>query len=428
MDTRFSTALRKHLDGDLKTAETLYRAILESSPDEAQTRHYLGFLLQQTDRLPEACAQLRAAIALDERHADWHFNLGIALARQELMDEASTAFSRAVELDPDRYFYWTNLGSALESRQDWDGAERCYRTAAALDPACPDAFYLLSALCLKLARFDEARHFNYRGIAVSPRGSHSRIVLGQALYELGRRDDAIALFEEWLREEPDSPVASHLLAAYRGQQPAEQCSAPYVERTFDEFADSFDNVLGRLQYCGPQLVRDRLAELDARPGSLDVLDLGCGTGLVGEVLKPCARTLTGVDLSAGMLNKARAKMLYSELRQSDLADFLGGTQKQYDLICCMDTFIYLGRLDSILSLIQQRLKAGGMLFFSTEKLIADSPENYRLNISGRYSHHPDYLTKLLSDSGFVVDLTRNIAIRTESGSPIEGQFICACRR
>lgn len=214
----FSAALRKHLDGDLESAETLYRQIILATPGDAQAKHYLGYLLQQTDRLQEAFEQLTGAIALDGRHAEWHFNLGIVLSKQCLFTAAIEAFTRAIAIDPGKYFYWTNLGSAFESDREWVRAEQCYQAAVNIDPNCPDAFYLLSALCLKQERFQEARHFNYRGIVVAPAGSKSKIVLGQALYELGRAGDAIALFEDWLKEETDNPVATHLLAAYRGQQ------------------------------------------------------------------------------------------------------------------------------------------------------------------------------------------------------------------
>ena len=420
-------ALRKHLDGDLAAAEALYRQIILAEPGAAQARHYLGFLLQQTSRLQEAFEQLTDAIAIDDRHAEWHFNLGIVLSKQGLAAAAIDAITRAIAIDPEKYFYWTNLGAAYESNREWTRAEQCYRAATEIDPHCPDAFYLLSALCLKLERFQEARYFNYSGIVVAPAGSQSRIVLGQAYHELGRADEAIALFENWLLAEPDNPVAAHLLAAYRGRQQPAQCSSRYVEQTFDGFAHSFENVLGRLNYCGPQLVQDHLATLDIPAASLSVLDLGCGTGLVGEKLKPYARELIGVDLSQAMLDQAAAKQIYLQLHKSDITDFLRASSGHYDLIACMDTFTYLGRLDEAIVSIYGRLNPGGRLLFSTEKLLGVHEQDYRLNISGRYSHHHDYLKTLLGKTGFTIQKICDVPIRKESGCPIEGEFVCASR-
>jgi predicted TPR repeat methyltransferase len=426
-NTLFSAAQRKHLDGDLAAAEVLYLKILLTDPGDAQAKHYLGYLLQQTDRLQEAFEQLTGAIAIDNRHAEWHFNLGIVLAKQGIAVAAIDAFTHAIAIDHDKYFYWTNLGTTFELNQDSERAEQCYKVAINVDPNCPDAFYLLSALCLKQERFQEARHFNYCGIAVAPADCNSKIMLGQAYYELGLVDEAIALFENWLVAEPDNPVATHLLTAYRGVQTPEQCSRQYIEQTFDAFASSFENVLGKLKYCGPQLVRDYLATLNLPAASLSVLDLGCGTGMVGEGMKPYAHLLVGVDLSHAMLDQAAAKQLYQQLHQSDIAEYLRDSQEQYDLIICMDTFIYLGRLDKILPLIYQKLKPGGLLIFSTEKLDGSDEHAYQLTISGRYSHHHDYLTSLLNSSDFKIQQLRDVAIRTESGCPIEGQFACVSR-
>jgi predicted TPR repeat methyltransferase len=206
-----------------------------------------------------------------------------------------------------------------------------------------------------------------------------------------------------------------------------QCSSPYIEETFDAFANSFESVLGRLKYCGPQLVQDYLATLKFSAASLSVLDLGCGTGMVGEVLKPYARELVGVDLSQAMLDQSAAKQIYRQLYKSDITDFLLGCREQYDLITCMDTFVYLGQLDKVIELIYRRLNAGGMLIFSTEKLIGTAGLDYQLNISGRYSHHPGYLNKLLGDTGFKLQYASDVPIRTESGCQIEGQFVCVNR-
>lgn len=423
----FSSALRSHLNGELSGAEARYREIISVCPNDPRARHYLGFLLQQTGRLAEALEQLQNAIALDDRHAESHFNLGIVLLRLERFADAIVAFSSAIAINPDQYFYWTNLGAALESNQQWDRAEQCYLNAASIDADCPDAFYLLSALCLKLERFADARHFNYKGIIAAPAEQQSVIVRGQAYHSLGRVAEAIALFESQLTDEPDNPVAAHLLIAYRGQPAPDQCSRQYVEQTFDGFARSFDPVLNRLKYRCPALVGDYLAALELPLASLEVLDLGCGTGQVGEHVKPYAKILTGVDLSCAMLDQAAAKQLYHHLHQFDIADFLSASKECYDLVTCMDTFIYIGRLDELVALIYRKLKKGGRFIFSTEKLTGFAERGFQLNISGRYSHHQDYLARLLREAGFKIEHCRDVDIRTESGSPIEGQFVCALR-
>lgn len=54
------------------------------------------------------------------------------------------------------------------------------------------------------------------------------------------------------------------------------------------------------------------------------VDLGCGTGLMGPLLRPHTQQLAGVDLSAGMVQKARERGCYDELAVDELVQFLEG--------------------------------------------------------------------------------------------------------
>ena len=425
--TLLSIAHRKHTCGDLAEAELLYREIILADPLEPQVKNHLGFLLQQTNRLSEAFEQITAALTINSQHSEWHFNLGIVLSKQGYVCDAITAFTNAIALDSEKYYYWTNLGINFEKNLEIAHAEECYKRASKINPDIPDAFYLLAALCLKLERFPEARHFNYCGIITEPPDKQSKILRGQAYFELGRVDEAIALLKNWLLAEPDHAVALHLLDAYQGKDLPDRCSIQYIELTFDDFASTFENTLKRLNYCGPDLVRVYLSSLNLQYASLYVLDLGCGTGLLGDILKPYANRLVGVDLSQAMLNLAIEKQLYHHLKKSDITDFLIKSPDTYDLITCMDTFIYLGRLDEIFTLILQRLKVGGHFLFSTEKVNGTNANDYQLNISGRFSHHNDYLITILKNTGFIINDISDVEIRKESGCPILGQFVCATR-
>lgn len=424
---RLRAAQHKHLEEEWAGAEALYREIIQSGRDVAEARFYLGYLLQQTSRLGEAREQLNQAIALEGRHAEWHFNLGIVLSRLGELAEAVGAYSRAVALDSSKHFYWTNLGVAHDVIGEAADAETCFHQALAIDPACPDAYFLMSALLLKQRRFAEGRRFNNLGIVALPAKCESRVSLCHAYHELGRTAEAIDVLLQWEREEPENPTPTYLLVAYRGGNVQEQDSAAYVERTFNDFAERFDEVLTRLHYAGPQLVRDWLARQGLPAASQAVLDIGCGTGMVGEVLRPHAARLVGVDLSESMLQKAREKSCYDALYRADITAFLEKQEERFDLIACMDVLIYFGRLDGLMGLIRQALKPNALLMFSTEKLDSEGGESFRLNVSGRYSHSADYLRMVLKAAGFSIDRIQGVAIRNESGCPVAGLFVCATR-
>ena len=118
------------------------------------------------------------------------------------------------------------------------------------------------------------------------------------------------MYRQWLEADAGSSVARHMLAACTGEAIPERASDGYVRDVFDAFAGSFDQVLDQLGYRGPGLIADLLDRALPLPdASLVVADAGCGTGLCADFLRPRARRLVGVDLSAGMLARARTERL-----------------------------------------------------------------------------------------------------------------------
>src|SRR5262249_62155885 len=88
----------------------------------------------------------------------------------------------------------------------------------------------------------------------------------------------------------------------------------YVRSLFDQYAANFDAALVKgLGYRGPPLLREALravAALHDRPFRFArALDLGCGTGLVGEALRDCCDVIVGVDLSPALAGAARSEGL-----------------------------------------------------------------------------------------------------------------------
>ncbi|MGC0151987.1 tetratricopeptide repeat protein [Chromobacterium vaccinii] len=424
-DPRLSDAQRLHLAGELEAAESSYRALLVDGPAGAAARHWLGFLLLQQDRLAEARQLLAQAVADDGGHAEWHFNLGMACARLRRRDEAIAALRQASSLDPAGYFYWTNLAALLDEDGQRAPAEEACRRAIALDAGRPDAFHLLTGLLLREGRYDEARRSNAEGVLAEPPQRAAPVARAQALVELGRRTEARALAEDWLNGRPDHPAARHWLAAFAWGETPSACSVDYVGQTFDAAAADFDTTLGALHYRGPRLVADWLAAERIAPRSLLALDLGCGTGLIGAELRPFSSELIGVDLSAGMLEQARAKAVYDATVQSELHDFLAADERRYPLIACIDTLIYLGSLDRLFALLATRLAANGALLLSVERLADDDGGDYRLHHCGRYRHGRRYLAEALGRAGLRAAAWREIILREEAGCPVEGWFVCA---
>ena len=76
-------------------------------------------------------------------------------------------------------------------------------------------------------------------------------------------------------------------------------------RYYDDFSRRYDDPRG----AGYHALIDELETEVLRPlvADKDVLELGCGTGLILDRVGPLCRRVVGVDISAGMLSKARTR-------------------------------------------------------------------------------------------------------------------------
>lgn len=158
--------------------------------------------------------------------------------------------------------------------------------------------------------------------------------------------------------------------------------------------------------------------------SLDVIDLGCGTGLVGVAIAPFSRALTGVDLSPRMVEKSRERGVYSKVVCDDIVRMLADwPDHSVDVLTSADVFIYIGKLEAVMSQAQRVLRPGGRIAFSVETLPADAGQPYRLETSGRYSQSMAYLDGLASGAQFTAEASQTCVIRQEADTSVAGHLL-----
>ena len=193
----------------------------------------------------------------------------------------------------------------------------------------------------------------------------------------------------------------------------------FVEALFDQYAGTFDtSLVEKLGYRVPELMDHAIRAQRARFDR--AVDLGCGTGLMGERLRPLAAFLEGCDISAAMLKKAETRGVYDKLAKADLQT-IKLAEANADLIAAADVFMYLGSLDGIVGKIASALRPAGLFAFSVEHHAG--PEDFVLRPSRRYAHSEQYLRRLLADVGLsIISLDRE-EIRLDRGEPIEGLII-----
>ena len=432
-------AMQHHAAGRPADARALYNQVLAQDPAHPDALHLLGLIEAQAGNHQQAQALIWQAIQARPGEAMFHNNLANVCVELGQLDHAEAMYVRALELDGSRTDALSNLGVLLGKTKRLDDAERLLLKAIELAPSNPDWRQNLANLYLAQGRDAEALTQCHDGLVIAPRSRVLRALLVMAYTALGLNDKAVAVLQAWIQNAPDDPYPHHHLAACTGQQVPDRAADAYVASVFDGFARSFDAKLADLSYQAPQLVADEVMRRVGAPAQmLAVLDAGCGTGLCGPLLAPFADTLTGVDLSEGMLRKAAERQCYTHLFQGELVAFLSAQPDAYGLIASADTLCYFGKLDGFAQAAKTALRSGGVLVFTVEahgdeSSRADAHNNgdegavpdYILRGHGRYSQSRRYVVSSLQIAGLVDVQAQPVVLRNEGGKPVSGWLVSA---
>ncbi len=379
-----------HKGGRLNEAEVGYRRILRSRPRDPDALNFLGMLCVQRGDAGAGIDFLRRSVQSAPANPHAWLNLGNALMAGGAIEEARSAFQAACERAPQMSEAWFNLGVCHRRLKNPTEALSCFRSAVEHGPGYAAAYEAMATL----------------------------------LYRAGRNSEAAEAYREWLKYEPDNSIARHMLAATSGEGAPARAGDDYVCEMFDKFAETFDENLHELGYRAPELVAAALAEcVGAR--KVDLLDAGCGTGLCGPLLRPTACRLVGVDLSAGMVDKARPRDVYDELAVQELVAFMSSRPGTFDAIVSADTLVYFGALEEALAAAYASLRDGGLLVFTVERLEGDAP--YRLEPHGRYAHSAAYVREAMAAAGFQELKLTAETLRRERGAEVNGYVVVGRR-
>jgi predicted TPR repeat methyltransferase len=414
---------QKH--GHLDDAQQVYSKLAEVFPEHPDVLHYSGVLAHQQGRHDAAVELIERSLTLQPDQAGCYNNLGIIYKNAGRIDEAIVAYERAIALDRNHANAHNNLGVLFKAQNRMVEAESAYRTAIDLDEGYSDAYHNLGILLSYLRRTEEAVKCFCKAITLTRHHPEARRLLALAYCTLGQQDKAVEIYEQWLKDNPGDVIAEHMLAACSGVNVPLRASDVYVERSFDDFAATFESKLAHLSYRAPALVGGALAQAAGTPAkAFDVLDAGCGTGLCAAYLAPYARQLIGVDLSAGMLAQAKEKNLYDELVKSELTEYIASCRRAFDVIVSADTLCYFGGLEDVATTVSAALRPGGRFIFTAEELVGAAERDFQIRVHGRYAHSAAYIDRVLTTFGFDVEIA-HAELRMESGRPVQGLVVRA---
>lgn len=314
----------------------------------------------------------------------------------------------------------------------------------------------------RAGRADAARVMLARSLALRPDHAPTLLNYGIVLHQLGRDAEALLTVERTLSLNPEFARAWGCYASLlhrKAQRSGDQASlgaaahayrtacrlgdgdpesiafalaslgaaeqpgiAPraYVERLFDDYAPTFDSHLcDGLGYRAPEMLVSALARTRGIAPA-DTVDLGCGTGQCGPLLRPSARRLAGVDLSRRMLEVAAQRSCYDTLTHDDVMDFLCSHPATFDLAVAADVLVYIGDLFPLLQAAHGALRADGWLAFTVER---HDGEGFGLHVSRRYTHSITYLAETAARAGFEVVALTATTVRMDAGLPVKGALV-----
>lgn len=247
--------------------------------------------------------------------------------------------------------------------------------------------------------------------------------LGEMHAAAGALDAAAEAWRTALKLDPDDQAGATLKLELIGRAPASSEPPPaFVEALFDQYARTFDqSLVEKLGYRVPDLLFGATTRT-GRTRFSHAFDLGCGTGLMGEKLRPICDHLEGFDISAAMLKKAEAKGVYDRLTKANLQD-LSLPAASADLVAAADVFMYVGALDGIFTRVAAGLAPGGVFAFSVER--HDGAEPFRLRDTRRYVHSRSYVEDALGKAGLLIISLEDAAIRRDRNADVMGLIVVA---
>lgn len=331
--------------------------------------------------------------------------------------EAAAMLAACVDANRGGLLLRLTLQKALGAKGASEAALAVARENVQLYPDAAPAALALGEALRAMGYLPAAIGEYQRALRLDPNLGGARLGIGCAWLDAGEAERALETWHE-LRQD-DWPMLAQKIGEAEASLNQPRSDARYVRHLFDQFAPDYDTrMLEHLHYRAPAILRE-LGEMIglAESAPHTVLDLGCGTGLMGAAVRDWAARLDGVDLSPIMVQKAGEHGFYDELAVSDIVDWLAACEQRYDLVFAADTLVYLGDLTALFAGISRALSSGGHFLFTVETKDGDG---FELGPKRRWRHSEAFLRSAADAAGLELGALVACVPRTEAGVPVAG--------
>ena len=427
-----SDPIRKHLEtartqigkGELREAAQTLNAAQRIWPGDARIYMLAGLMAEKSGNPKGALEAMRKSVAAAPDWGPGLLELALLLARQNEFKEAVETAEKVAALEPKNLLVLAGVVDIAHRAGHTEMAAQHLRRGLELVPGDPQLSRLLAQDLSALGQHDEALQLWAALIEANPKDEPALLERVKTLLAAGRPAKAIADTTALLALAPGDSVYAYYNALAHGITPAHQ-PVELNRHLFDGMAEVYDQHTVRgLRYQLPKIVCDKI--LARYPEKrLNVLDLGCGTGLLGVCLGRIDGFLIGVDVSTKMIEQAARHNVYDRFHTVNLLEALEATPASiYEVITALDVFIYTGDLSETIPNAQRILLPAGDFYFSCETAPEDGPDLV-LQASGRYAHKRSHVLALCRQAGFEGVEVEDLTLRYEAGEPVQGFLVMA---
>lgn len=422
-ETHYNLGLLYAACGDPSRAKNCLEKAIELKPDYAEAHYELGMILCQEEDYRGSEREFREALKIRPHYNAALFQLAHSQYLQDDFRSAIHGYREFLAREPGNISALNNLGRVYERIGKYDDAIQQYRDALNKNNRDSTIHCNIGRIHMLQQNWNAAAESYREAIDADPSSHEGYMGLGRAHSEIGDIESAKDCYRSAIDLNPDLSIARYLLASADNIISSDTSITEYVKSLFDHYAENFDaDLLGKLEYGVPEVVNDVVRGHIKAGDKLAILDLGCGTGLCGALLKNIASRLDGIDVSGQMIEKARERGIYDNLHNLEITEFLASSSVAYDLIVATDVFIYIAYLEPIFDAIAQSLNQGGLFAFSIE---LHDGEGSKIRSSARLAQSESYIEELCGTHNLDIVLRTNCDIRLEYGIPIRGMVYLA---
>jgi len=348
--------------------------------------------------------------------------LCISLIKLKEFNQVIDVTEVVLETKPDNIVFCNFLSEAYLGNNEFEKAEIASKKALTINPLNVDSIINMGNVIQKNHQYESAITWYEKALKIEPDNATLYHNLGISYFRLNNNEQAAENFFKALQINPELSVSKHMLAVAQGTNKA-RADNKYVADLFDEYAHRYDSHQKDLKYRVPEHVDDAVQKLYSDKlldGKVNVLDLGCGTGLCAPYLEPLCDSFIGVDLSPDMIKIADKLGMYTGLVVGDMSGCMNTRPDYFDLAVAGDVFVYIGDLDQEFQAARVSLKEKACFVFTVQ--VNDDVENYELTDTGRYNHADTYIAGLIDTYGFTKVFSNNIISRVDYGVPVNSRI------